>query len=133
MNEPFLDDNMTIIFICLISTIQYLGCICFGSFHIIHFSRFMWSSFVFERNRIFWTPIKYAIFFKTITSQATSENVFQIIVVWCLREFQPPAISEIFNIYLITMSSPKYNFSNMYFSKIISLDTCLVYVSNSLG
>ena len=124
---------MTITFKCLMSTIQYLGCICFGSFHIIHFSRFMWSSFVFERNRIFWTPIKYAIFFKTITSQATSENVFQIIVVWCLREFQPPAISEIFNIYLITMSSPKYNIANIYFSKLIRLVTCLVYVSNSLG
>ena len=124
---------MTITFKCLISTIQYLGCICFGSFHIINFSRFMWGSFVFERNRIFWTPIKYAIFFKTITSQATSENVFQIIVVWCLREFQPPAISEIFNIYLITMSSPKYNTANIYFSKLIRLVTCLVYVSNSLG
>ena len=58
----------------------------------------MCCSFVFKRNRIFWTPIEYTIFLKIVTSQASSEYVFQIIVVWCLREFQASAVSEILNI-----------------------------------
>ena len=77
---------------------KYLRCKCFRSFHIIYFSRFMSWSFIFKRNRIFWTPIKYTIFLKIVTSQASSEYVFQIIVVWCLREFQTSAVSEILNI-----------------------------------
>ena len=79
-------------------TMRYLRCKCFRSFHIIYFRRFMSWSFIFKRNRIFWTPIKYTIFFKIVTSQASSEYVFQIIVVWCLREFQTSAVSEILNI-----------------------------------